>query len=148
MSTKTGKSKGVNSMVKGSTYERDLCKLFDLELGISVRRRLSQWQDADEGDIFIDPFMVEAKRYKEGNWFKQSWWEQCCRAAAKHNAIPLLIYRYDRQPNRFVFPLFAVNSEWAVGRSDQYSWPTEGTAVRPLVCDEEVGLAIMREWIL
>ena len=81
--SKMAKSKGVNSRVKGSTYENSLCKLFDQELGVSVRRRLSQWQDADEGDIFIEPFMVEAKRYKQGNWFKQAWWEQCCRAAAK-----------------------------------------------------------------
>jgi hypothetical protein len=44
-------------------------------------------------------------------------------------------------------PMYAVNSDWA-SDSDQFSWPTEGNAVMPLTCDLEVGLAIMREWLI
>jgi hypothetical protein len=142
-------SKSVNSRVKGSSYENELCRLFREEFGIpSLRRRLSQTQDPLEGDIFLEPFLCEAKRYKQGNWFRPEWWVQCKAAAAKHNAIPLLCYRFDRQPTRMVFPLFAVNSAWAVEDNDQYSWPTEGDAMRPLVCDEATGLALIREWLL
>ena len=133
---------------KGSGFERELCNLFKQELGIpDLRRRLSQWQDSDEGDILVEPFLVEAKRYKQGNWFQKDWWEQCKRAAIKHNCIPLLIYRYDRQSMRFVFPIYAVNSEWGLN-SDQFSWPTDLNALRPLVCDEDTGLTIMREWLV
>lgn len=137
------------SRSKGATFERELCKIFYEEFGIEVKRNLSQYQESDLGDIVggLDPFLVEAKRYKSGNWFAKDWWVQAKRAAAKAEAIPVLIWRYDRQPIRVTLPVYAVNSDWA-SDSDQFSWPTEGNAVMPLTCDLDVGLAIMREWLI
>ena len=51
---------------KGSGYERELAKLFELELGLSERpqRILDQTREADCGDLLInDLFLIEAKRY-------------------------------------------------------------------------------------
>ena len=136
---------------KGAGYERELAKLFEQELGLSERpqRILEQSREQHCGDLLINSiFLVEAKRYAgaSGGWYQPAWWKQCCSAAAKQNKIGVLVYRYDRMPNRFVFPIFAVNSEWAT--SDEFTWPTEGNAMLPLVTDQETGLAIMREWIV
>ena len=138
------------SRAKGSGYEIELAKLFEAELGIPRPQRiLDQTREADCGDLLInDLFLIEAKRYAgaAGGWYQPAWWKQCCNAAAKQNKIGVLVYRYDRMPNRFVFPIFAVNSEWAIG--DQYTWPTDGNAMLPVVCDQQTGLAIMREWLI
>mgnify|MGYP000158963404 CR=1 FL=1 len=133
---------------KGHNFENSCVKILREEFGVDdLKRNLSQYQDADLGDIFLEPFLVECKRYKSGNWFAKDWWVQAKRAAAKAEAIPVLIWKYDRQPIRVTLPVYAVNSDWA-SDSDQFSWPTEGNAVMPLTCDLDVGLAIMREWLI
>ena len=135
------------SRSKGATFERAVCKIIFDELGVEVRRNLSQYQERDLGDIMLDPFMIEAKRYASGNWFQKPWWEQAKTAAAKQNMIPVLIWKYDRQPIRVTLPMYAVNSEWATD-SGQYSWPVDGNALFPLTCELEAGMAIMREWLI
>jgi len=40
---------------KGATFERELCKIIFEELGVEVRRNLSQYQEKDLGDIMLDP---------------------------------------------------------------------------------------------
>ena len=74
---------------------------------MKVRRNLEQYQVVDLGDILLSPFTIECKRYGSGNWHKPDWWEQVCRAA-RDDSIPLLIYRFDRQSTRLVFPLYAL----------------------------------------
>tara|TARA_R110001606_G_scaffold116825_1_gene246032 strand:+ start:924 stop:1352 length:429 start_codon:yes stop_codon:yes gene_type:complete len=134
---------------KGLSYELELAKLFQLELGIERPQRiLDQTREASLGDLLIgDVFLIEAKRYAgaAGGWYQPAWWKQCCSAAAKQNKIGVLVYRYDRMPNRFVFPIFSINTEWAVG--DEFCWPTDGNAMLPIVCDQDTAMALMREWM-
>tara|TARA_R110001606_G_scaffold187686_1_gene335268 strand:- start:203 stop:622 length:420 start_codon:yes stop_codon:yes gene_type:complete len=135
------------SRTKGATFENAVCRAIKDELGLDVRRNLSQYQESDLGDIELEPFLIECKRYASGNWFQKPWWEQTKTAAAKQNMIPVLIWKYDRQPIRVTVPMYMINSEWAVD-SGQFSWPVEGNAMYPMTCELEVGMSLMREWLL
>ena len=135
------------SRTKGAQFERAVCRAIKDELGLDVRRNLSQYQESDLGDIELEPFLIECKRYASGNWFQKPWWEQTKTAAAKQNMIPVLIWKYDRQPVRVTVPMYMINSEWAVD-SGQFSWPVEGNAMYPMTCELEVGMSLMREWLL
>tara|TARA_R110001606_G_scaffold373410_2_gene530774 strand:- start:1789 stop:2220 length:432 start_codon:yes stop_codon:yes gene_type:complete len=140
-----------HSRNKGASYERELGRLFEEHLGVPRPQRiLDQTREADLGDLLVgELFLIEAKRYASspGGWYQPTWWKQCCRAAAKQNLIPVLCYRLDRLPTRMVFPMFALNTDWCVDLG-QYTWPVEGNAMMPVVCEQEVGLSIMREWIV
>ena len=102
----TTDKKMTNSRNKGAAFEREMCAWIYDEFGIKVRRNLTQYQEADLADIELPPFTIECKRYGSGNWHKPIWWEQVCRACG--DDIPLLIYRFDRQPTRMVFPLYVL----------------------------------------
>lgn len=95
-----------NSRSKGHQFERDCVNLFKDELGF-CKRNLDQYQEKDLGDFIFDPFMVECKRYAKGFWHKDEWWKQVVKACGS-KYIPLLIYKFDYQPIRFVFPLYVV----------------------------------------
>lgn len=97
----------INSRNKGAAFEREVCSWIHDEFGVKVRRNLEQYQVVDLGDILLSPFTIECKRYGSGTWHKSDWWEQICRAACD-DSIPLLIYRFDRQPTRLVFPLYVL----------------------------------------
>ena len=136
------------SRTKGASFERELVKIFREELGVECRRNLTQYQESELGDIELgELILVEAKRYKTGNWFAPAWWEQTKAAAAKQNMIPCLIWRYDRQPIRVTLPVYAINADWAMS-SDQYSWPTEGNGLIPVTLDLAGGLSVIREWLV
>jgi len=139
---------------KGANFERKVISELRLIMGDMVipqdlRRNLSQFQEVDLADIELEPFSIECKNYAKGNWYQKDWLEQCNRAAAKSNMIPVLIWKYDRLPIRVTMPIYAVNSEWAVGQSDQYSWPTEGNAMLPVTFTTlEDACSVMREWLV
>jgi Holliday junction resolvase len=99
-----------DSRTKGASFERDLAKMLFLELGISFKRDLRQYQEADHGDLIPDdpafPFELELKRYSKGPISgTDKWWQQVCTAAKRSNKRPALIYKYDRQPIRVVVEL-------------------------------------------
>jgi len=101
-----------DSRAKGLQFERDCCQLLGSWLSeitgedVTLRRILDQTRTVDLGDIEWGPLLFECKRYKQGNWHRPEWWEQVCRASKRR--VPILIYKFDRQPIRFVFPLWAV----------------------------------------
>lgn len=99
-----------NSRTKGAAFEREVAKLLLLELGITFKRDLRQYQEADHGDLIPDdpafPFELELKRYAHGPISgTDKWWQQVTTAANKTGKRPALIYRYDRQPIRVVVEL-------------------------------------------
>lgn len=99
-----------NSRTKGAQFEREVAKLLLLELGITFKRDLRQYQEADHGDLIPDdpafPFELELKRYAHGPISgTDKWWQQVTTAAAKTGKRPALIYKYDRQPIRVVVEL-------------------------------------------
>lgn len=139
------------SRTKGANFELSLSKMFEAELGIErPLRNLSQYQVSGRADLMAGPFSVEAKRYASaaGGWFQADWWEQTKSSAIAENAIPLLVYKYDRIASKFVFPIYAVNTEWMHTSGDNWStYPTDGNALMPMVCEQDVAMSIMREWI-
>ena len=100
-----------NGRAKGAQFEREVVNVFRDWLGDEatqgLRRNLTQYQVADEGDLKLGPFLIECKRYAKGDIHQQWWWEQILKAAGE-KYIPLLIYRFDRRPIRMVFPLHVV----------------------------------------
>jgi hypothetical protein len=97
-----------DSRNKGAAFERDLVKRLntffaDNDLDLSCKRNLDQYQTAGMCDIEIPGHAIEAKAYKSGWWYSPAWWVQVCEACG--DRVPVLIYKYDRQPIKFVFRL-------------------------------------------
>jgi len=101
-----------DSRAKGLQFERDCAKMLGLWLTditgneVTLRRILDQTRTVDLGDLEWGPLSFECKRYREGNWHRPDWWTQVCRSST--NRVPILIYKFDRQPIRFVFPLWSI----------------------------------------
>ena len=133
-----------DSRQKGAAFERSICKLTEESFGISVQRNLEQTRSGG-GDIMLNPFLVECKRYAQqgSNWFKDDWWEQVKRAS-QNEFIPILVYKYDRQPIRVVLPLVAVNPDF---EPDNFGFSFCENALRPVVTDWDTAAMVMREWL-
>jgi len=127
----------INGRAKGHAFERDLIRIFRDEFGSCadhLKRNLEQYQNKGHGDIVFHNLMIEAKRYAKGNWHKHEWWDQACESA-KEDYIPILIYKYDYQPARMVFPLSAVAEGQYMGSNGMQTITTEFST----------GIMIMRE---
>ena len=133
-----------DSRVKGHKFENDVCKLIGSEFSIDVRRNLEQTREGG-GDIMLNPFLVECKRYAQhgANWFRDDWWEQVKRAS-QNEFIPVLVYKYDRQPIRVVLPLVAINPDF---EPDSFGFSFCENALRPVVTDWDTAAMVMREWL-
>ena len=123
----------INCRAKGHAFERELIKRFQDEFGSCadhLKRNLDQYQVAGKADIEFNNLMIEAKRYASGHWHKDDWWEQTLTSAGD-TYIPVLIYKYDRQPIKFVFRLGDL-------MGDHYVSDTA-------TVDYETGIMLMRE---
>jgi len=141
----------VNSRNKGASFERDCVKILRAELGDvvdaeSLKRNLDQWRDGGTDIIVGELFAVECKRYASGNWYQQPWLDQAYHSAALLNMIPVLVWKFDRQPMRWTMPLYAVGREFALDNSE-HDFPREGNAIKPITMDTETAMMIMREWL-
>ena len=126
----------INGRAKGHAFERELIKKFQDEFGECanhLKRNLDQYQVAGKADIEFNNIMIEAKRYASGHWHKEDWWKQTLTSAGDTH-IPLLIYKYDRQPIKFVFWLKDIMSEPFM----------DGTAT----VDYATGITLMREMLV
>ena len=124
----------INGRAKGHAFENLLIKKFQDEFGECanhLKRNLEQYQIAGKADIEFHNLMIEAKRYASGHWYKPEWWEQA-KTSAGDTHIPVLVYKYDRQPIKMVFPLSIM---------DDYSMKTAET----ITVDWETGILLMRE---
>jgi hypothetical protein len=142
------------SRTKGANFELRTIKMLKNELGDvlpdaeNMRRNLSQYQSADGCDVVVgDLFALEMKHYKTGNWYAESWFEQSKHSAALLNMIPVLVWKYDRQPIRVTMPMYAVNRDYALN-SDDHDFPRDGNAMEPLTMTFETACMIMREWLV
>lgn len=98
---------------KGKEGELEVRQILLDELGLNFARDLSQWREADRGDLICTdcdfPFVIEVKRW--GNYEakpRRKWWTQVCTSAETAGKLPLLVYRFDRQQWRWKMPLEAV----------------------------------------
>jgi Holliday junction resolvase len=107
-----------NGRQKGAAFEREVAKLIDEHLGVTVKRDLEQYRSSDRGDLIgLDGWTIECKRYAADRGtsgsFKPAWWEQAVSASLSSGTEPVLIYKYDRQPIRCVVFLSSINSDFA-----------------------------------
>ena len=124
----------INGRSKGHNFENSLIKKFQDEFGECanhLKRNLEQYQTAGKADIEFHNLMIEAKRYASGHWHKPEWWEQA-KTSAGDDYVPVLIYKYDRQPIRMVFPLSIMTD---------YSMKVDET----ITVDWDTGILLMRE---
>jgi hypothetical protein len=69
-----------DSRNKGASFEREVAKLLVLEMGISFKRDLRQYQTSGHGDLIPSdpafPFELELKRYAKGPISgTDKWWQ-------------------------------------------------------------------------
>ena len=99
----------VNSRVKGRSGEYEIRDILFEELGLTFKRDIEQFRQADRGDLLcVDmdfPAVIEVKRYaKGGETPRGAWWDQCCKAASAAGKWPLLVWRFDRMDWRWRIP--------------------------------------------
>ena len=99
----------VNSRNKGRSGEYEIRDILDAELGLTFKRDIEQFRQADRGDLLcVDmdfPAVIEVKRYaKGGETPRGAWWDQCCKAATAAGKWPLLVWRFDRMDWRWRIP--------------------------------------------
>ena len=99
----------VNSRTKGRSGEYEIRDILFEELGLTFKRDIEQFRQADRGDLLcVDmdfPAVIEVKRYaKGGETPRGAWWDQCCKAATAAGKWPLLVWRFDRMDWRWRIP--------------------------------------------
>tara|TARA_R110000751_G_scaffold159723_6_gene265440 strand:- start:739 stop:1161 length:423 start_codon:yes stop_codon:yes gene_type:complete len=104
----------INSRNKGASFEREIASklndFFDSKgLNFKAKRNLEQYQEKDLGDLEVPNHVIECKRYAEGNWYKEEWWKQTLNSCG--NKIPVLIWKYNRQPIRVCTPMYVINTK-------------------------------------
>ena len=101
-----------DSRNKGSSFEREIARALELELGIRFKRDLEQVRSAAHGDLQADtdafPFLIECKRRASGSGCVDAWKAQACKAAEAAGKIPVVIYRFDRMDAKACLPLSAI----------------------------------------
>ena len=99
----------VNSRTKGRSGEYEIRDILFGELGLTFKRDIEQFRQADRGDLLCEdmdfPAVIEVKRYaKGGETPRGAWWDQCCKAATAAGKWPLLVWRFDRMDWRWRIP--------------------------------------------
>lgn len=105
----------INSRTKGASYERKVVGILNdfflqNDLDVSCKRNLDQYQTKGMCDIVIPNHAIECKHHKQGNWYKQEWWDQVCESS--QGRIPVLVFKFNRVPTRVAIPLYAINTDW------------------------------------
>jgi|TARA_A100001518_G_C1197364_1_gene41552 hypothetical protein len=105
-----------SSRRKGHQFERDICHKLQDDLGDifqhPIRRDLDQTREGSLGDIHLDPFVIECKRYACKFEPPSSWWEQVWRAGQHMDRIPVLVWKVDRRPIKVMLPLYAISQDF------------------------------------
>lgn len=84
---------GQKSRTKGAVYEREVSTAIFEALGVRTKRNLSQYQQSEEGDLDLAPFLIECKRRKSIAIY--DWMTQAITAAATKGRIPVVAMRAD-----------------------------------------------------
>ncbi|WP_148716475.1 putative PDDEXK endonuclease [Chitinolyticbacter meiyuanensis] len=91
---------------KGAAAERELFGLLEEELGIAVKRNLTQTREKGCDTLDVAGWAIECKRQESLQL--GSWWAQTLRQADTAKCRPILFYRQSRQPWRAVVRLHDV----------------------------------------
>lgn len=93
----------INSRNKGAAGEREVAKIIDDLLGITVQRNLDQWRAGGFDLTGLEGWAIEVKRAKKP--LLSAWWKQTIEQARINNLKPVLWYRLDNQKWRVVVPM-------------------------------------------
>ena len=98
---------------RGSSFELEIARLLEMELGIKFQRNLEQVRTAGHSDLVPEdpafPFSLELKRRRAGNYIPAGAWRQAQIASSLHDgSFPCVVYRYDRLAPRAVVPFSAI----------------------------------------
>ena len=98
---------------RGSSFELEIARVLEMELGIKFQRNLEQVRTAGHSDLVPDepdfPFSLELKRRRAGNYIPPGAWGQAQNASRLDNDLfPCVVYRYDRLSPRAVVPFSAI----------------------------------------
>ena len=102
---------------KGHQFERDIVNKLKDDLGVDCHRVLDQYREGELGDIVVDPFVIECKRYACKFDAPQTWWDQVWKASIHTNLTPILVFKFDRRPIRCMVPLNTINSDYPKEKS-------------------------------
>lgn len=116
---------GLMSRQKGKAGEREAASLIRDLTGWEVKRRVRQ-HDGDSDLLGVPGWSVEIKRYaKATRGDIQKWWAQAVAQAS--GAIPVLIYRLDRDEWRAVWPVSVHLTVQSAEMWHDYQWTAEGS---------------------
>ena len=73
---------------KGANYEREISKTIHEVLGVRVKRNLTQYQQGEEGDLLMGPFVLECMAQAD--------------AACKPEQVPVVVCRGDGKKSLMV----------------------------------------------
>lgn len=94
--------KGINGRAKGAAGEREFCRWLQkvLDLDETPTRNLEQTREGGADILGVEPFVFEIKRCE--GLKKQDWWLQVKAASTGEDDVPVVAYRQNRQPWRFL----------------------------------------------
>ena len=112
---------------KGANYEREISKTIHEVLGVRVKRNLTQYQQGEEGDLLMGPFVLECKRRKSIAIYE---WMAQADAACKPDQVPVVVCRGDGKKSLMVMwlddGLPLLGNELSLPDPDQESPQGEG----------------------
>ena len=111
---------------KGHDFERSVSNKLQQELGVSCKRVLDQYREGNLGDIVLEPFVIECKRYACKFDPAQAWWDQAWQAGQHMNLTPILVWKFDRRPIGAMVPLSLLADNYPNEKSytAQVTWET------------------------
>tara|TARA_R110000822_G_scaffold185577_1_gene324689 strand:+ start:55 stop:426 length:372 start_codon:yes stop_codon:yes gene_type:complete len=119
---------GKSQRNKGASGERELFSLLSDELGIVVRRNLTQTRGGGCDTIDIPNFSLECKRCETYNF--NAWWQQTIEQALRSKNKPVLFYRKSRRPWRAMFLLSDISSDFSGSDTVDVSFETACLIIR------------------
>lgn len=134
---------GNHSRTKGQAGERELARLLRDELGINATRNLVQSRDGGCDLLGVDGAAIEVKRAQSASrGMLSAWWQQAERQAHACFRLPVLAYRVDRQPWRFLVPLSAVYRDGGPWDGIDYTAELSLVAFAALVREGVIGATV------
>ena len=98
---------GASQRTKGQVGERELCAILSRDLGLDLTRNLDQVREGGADILGVPGFIIECKRCQVLN--KAMWWKQVVKAGLQYpHLIPVVAYRMNRQPWRYMLPLWLI----------------------------------------
>jgi len=111
----------INQRAKGNRNELVIVREHNMIIGERhncefSRNPFNQQREKGHADIVCTderwPYVMEVKSRRDGS-FQQSWFEQALEAAKPWGKIPVVAYKINRKPWKFVMRLSDLNQHWS-----------------------------------